>query len=206
MWGGAARIGARRFCEVIRPGWGAGLERRRLGPRTSAAYARTTTIAVATAATATAPLAVHSHARTHARVRARARAPRALAVAMPVRFCSECNNVLYPQEDKEHYRRNNQRRLLYVCRNCPHREVAEDLSVPVHRHVVQHAANEKTTQVVDVTLDPTLPHTQQVTCQQCGTREAVYFQSPVGRNDEALVLVFTCVNCRHTWLSSDESQ
>ena len=124
---------------------------------------------------------------------------------MPVRFCQVCSNLLYPQEDREYFRRERKRRLLYVCRVCGHRQVAEDLSIPVHRHVVPHAANEKTAVRVDVQLDPTLPRTQQVRCQQCGNREAVYFQSPVGRNDEALVLVFTCTVCGNRWLSSDEA-
>ncbi|KAK4533603.1 hypothetical protein CCYA_CCYA18G4485 [Cyanidiococcus yangmingshanensis] len=123
---------------------------------------------------------------------------------MPVRFCRNCNNLLYPQEDKDYFRREHRRRLLYVCRHCAYREVVRDLAEPVHRHVVHHTANEKTTVRLDVHLDPTLPRTQHVTCSKCGYHEAVYFQSPVGRNDEALVLVFVCVRCKNTWLSSDE--
>lgn len=56
----------------------------------------------------------------------------------------------------------------------------------------------------DVVLDPTLPHTYNYTCPECSHQEAVYYQSPVGKNDEALVLVFVCVNCNNTWLSSDQ--
>ena len=56
----------------------------------------------------------------------------------------------------------------------------------------------------DVSLDPTLPRTFSAKCPDCGGSEAVYFQSPVGKNDEALVLVFVCVTCSKQWLSSDE--
>lgn len=58
----------------------------------------------------------------------------------------------------------------------------------------------------DVALDPTLPRTYSAKCPQadCSGTEAVYYQSPVGKNDEALVLVFVCVACQQTWLSSDE--
>lgn len=58
----------------------------------------------------------------------------------------------------------------------------------------------------DVALDPTLPRTYNAKCpdSECGGSEAVYYQSPVGKNDEALVLVFVCVQCHRTWLSSDE--
>lgn len=57
----------------------------------------------------------------------------------------------------------------------------------------------------DVALDPTLPRTYDAPCpkEECEGREAVYYQSPVGKNDEALILVFVCVQCSHTWLSSD---
>ncbi|CAM8905623.1 unnamed protein product [Rhodiola kirilowii] len=37
-----------------------------------------------------------------------------------MKFCRECNNILYPKEDKE------QKILLYGCRNCDHQEVASD--------------------------------------------------------------------------------
>lgn len=56
----------------------------------------------------------------------------------------------------------------------------------------------------DVVRDPTMPRTYNATCPSCSKREAVYYQSPVGRNDEALVLVFVCANCSQTWLSSDD--
>ncbi|KAL1059696.1 hypothetical protein V6Z11_1Z015700 [Gossypium hirsutum] len=37
-----------------------------------------------------------------------------------MKFCRECNNILYPKEDRE------QKILLYACRNCDHQEVAEN--------------------------------------------------------------------------------
>lgn len=56
----------------------------------------------------------------------------------------------------------------------------------------------------DVSLDPTLPRTNNAPCPKCSQSEAVYYQSPVGKNDEALVLVFVCCTCQHKWLSSDQ--
>lgn len=63
---------------------------------------------------------------------------------------------------------------------------------------------EKTTINYDVVLDPTLPRTYRARCPKCNHSEAVYYQSPVGKNDEALILVFVCVECNNKWLSSDE--
>ncbi|KAL6535693.1 DNA-directed RNA polymerases II, IV and V subunit 9A [Orobanche minor] len=31
-----------------------------------------------------------------------------------MKFCRECNNILYPKEEKE------KKILLYACRNCDH--------------------------------------------------------------------------------------
>lgn len=35
-----------------------------------------------------------------------------------IKFCQECNNMLYPKEDKEN------RRLLFACRNCDFQQVS----------------------------------------------------------------------------------
>lgn len=58
----------------------------------------------------------------------------------------------------------------------------------------------------DVASDPALARTYNADCKECRGTEAVYYQSPVGKNDEALVLVFVCANpkCGARWLSSDE--
>lgn len=63
----------------------------------------------------------------------------------------------------------------------------------------------KSQMLYDVASDPALARTYEVKCAGCEGNEAVYYQSPVGKNDEALVLVFVCVNpdCNRKWLSSD---
>lgn len=37
-----------------------------------------------------------------------------------LQYCIECNNLLYPREDREN------RRLIYACRNCEYSEAAAD--------------------------------------------------------------------------------
>ena len=37
-----------------------------------------------------------------------------------MQFCRECNNILYPREDKQ------AQQLIYVCRQCEFREDTED--------------------------------------------------------------------------------
>ncbi|RCV18842.1 hypothetical protein SETIT_3G335700v2 [Setaria italica] len=87
-----------------------------------------------------------------------------------MKFCRECNNILYPKEDRE------QKVLLYACRNCDHQEVADNNCV--YRNVVHHSAGEFTQVLQDVAGDPTLPRTKDVRCAVCGHGEAVFFQRP----------------------------
>ncbi|PKA52754.1 hypothetical protein AXF42_Ash001735 [Apostasia shenzhenica] len=109
-----------------------------------------------------------------------------------MRFCCECNNILYPKEDRE------QKVLLYACRNCDHKEVAE--SYCVYRNVIDHDIGELTQTLQDVAADPTLPRTKTVVCALCGHPEAVFFQA-AGREEEGMTLFFVCcnANCGHRW-------
>ncbi|CAN1281478.1 DNA-directed RNA polymerases II, IV and V subunit 9A [Linum perenne] len=85
-----------------------------------------------------------------------------------MKFCRECNNILYPKEDRDN------RVLLYACRNCDHQEVAETYCV--YRNEVHHSAAERTQVLQDVAADPTLPRTKDVRCAMCKHPEAVFFQ------------------------------
>ena len=112
--------------------------------------------------------------------------------------------MLYAKEDGE-ARRRKECKLLYVCRSCFTTEEVESLEEPVFRKVVTQADHKsRNVHMYDVTADPTLPRTYDVRCKNCGAKEAVYFQAPVGKNDEALVLYFVCTTCTHRWLSSDK--
>lgn len=109
-----------------------------------------------------------------------------------MKFCRECNNILYPKEDKE------QKILLYACRNCDHQEVAEINCV--YRNEIQHAVGERTQVLQDVAADPTLPRTKSVRCAQCNHGEAVFFQA-TARGEEGMTLFFVCCNpnCGFRW-------
>ncbi|GJD09317.1 hypothetical protein Gasu2_50500 [Galdieria sulphuraria] len=101
--------------------------------------------------------------------------------------------MLYPMEDRAYLQETGERRMLYACRNCSHKEVAEDLGIPVYRNVVTSTNRGKFLQMYDVWLDPTLRRTRSTQCSHCGNREAVYFMGPVGRNDTAIVLYFVYI-------------
>ncbi|KAG6597567.1 DNA-directed RNA polymerases II, IV and V subunit 9A, partial [Cucurbita argyrosperma subsp. sororia] len=71
-----------------------------------------------------------------------------------MKFCRECNNILYPKEDRD------EKILLYACRNCDHQEVADNNCV--YRNEIHHAVGERTQVLQDVAADPTLPRTKAV--------------------------------------------
>ncbi|XP_008796106.1 DNA-directed RNA polymerases II, IV and V subunit 9A-like [Phoenix dactylifera] len=109
-----------------------------------------------------------------------------------MKFCRECNNILYPKEDKQ------KKILLFACRNCDYEEVAD--SFCVYRNEVHHAVGERTQILQDVANDPTLPRTKDVRCVKCDHPEAVFFQAS-SRGEEGMTLFFVCCNpaCGYRW-------
>uniref|UniRef100_A0A2K6SYB2 TFIIS-type domain-containing protein n=1 Tax=Saimiri boliviensis boliviensis TaxID=39432 RepID=A0A2K6SYB2_SAIBB len=93
-------------------------------------------------------------------------------------FCQECDNMLYPKEDKN-------RILLYACQNCDYQQEADN------------SLHELTQTIADVSQDPTLPPTEDHPCQKCGHKEAVFFQS----HSDPMHLYYVCTapHCGHRW-------
>lgn len=110
-----------------------------------------------------------------------------------IKFCQECNNMLYPKEDKEN------KLLLYACRNCDFQQEADNMCVYVNK--VTHEVDELTQIVGDVIADPTLPRTEDHPCPQCRGKEAVFFQSQTNRAEEGMRLYYVCCNptCQHRY-------
>ncbi|EFA05226.1 DNA-directed RNA polymerase II subunit RPB9 [Tribolium madens] len=110
-----------------------------------------------------------------------------------IRFCQECNNMLYPKEDKEN------KILLYACRNCDYKQHADSKCIYVNK--IMHEIDELTHIVPDVISDPTLPRTEDHHCPECNHREAVFFQAQTRRAEEEMRLYYVCTNpmCAHRW-------
>ncbi|RYQ79397.1 hypothetical protein Ahy_Scaffold6g108134 [Arachis hypogaea] len=85
-----------------------------------------------------------------------------------LKFCTKCNNILYPKEDKE------LKILMDACRNCDHEEIAH--SNIVYRTKIHHSTAENTQATENLAADPTLPRTKAARCSQCNHGEAVFFQ------------------------------
>lgn len=114
--------------------------------------------------------------------------PSAQPGTIPLRFCPNSNDLLYPKEDRQN------KRLVYFCRNCDYTVVASEPCV--HRRKIFHSASEATTVIHDVRTDPTLPRSKDVQCSICETREAVFFSQTT---TEGMSLFFQCVSCGNKW-------
>lgn len=110
------------------------------------------------------------------------------------KFCADCNNMLYPKEDKSELR------LLYSCRNCGYTELSENPKV--YRHELTTSISETAGVVQDVGNDPTLPKSNKE-CNKCGKRECVFFQSQQKIKDTSMILFYVCLNCKHIFKSVD---
>ncbi|EDW16936.2 DNA-directed RNA polymerase II subunit RPB9 [Drosophila mojavensis] len=110
-----------------------------------------------------------------------------------IRFCQECNNMLYPKEDKDN------KTLMYACRNCDYKQEADSNCIYVNK--IMHEIDELTHIVPDVISDPTLPRTEDHACPKCSHREAVFFQAQTRRAEEEMRLYYVCTNqnCTHRW-------
>ena len=111
-----------------------------------------------------------------------------------VRFCPECNNMLYPREDRS------ARQLLFVCKNCDHQEPATGYIVS--RNDILFKGQSKQRGRVDLASDPTLPRTSKVKCPRCTHHQAVFFHERERYEvTPSLTLTFVCCNlsCNFQW-------
>ena len=119
-----------------------------------------------------------------------------------MRFCKECDNMLYPKEQvyDEHQGIS---RLIYDCRICGHFEKAregDEWDNCVYRS--DHDANSGEAKMFaidkDCIKDPTLQRRNDITCpnKACNGRQAVTFTQPT---KDRLNLIYVCTSCTYSW-------
>eukprot|EP00920_Eleutheroschizon_duboscqi_P026290 GHVT01064852.1.p1 GENE.GHVT01064852.1~~GHVT01064852.1.p1 ORF type:complete len:259 (-),score=76.66 GHVT01064852.1:798-1574(-) len=104
-------------------------------------------------------------------------------------FCPECNNLLYPKEERT------RKELMFLCRQCDHVSFADPAhpdAYCVDRINYNFTSKEDIVVSPDLAKDPTLGRTYQRHCAKCGHQEAVFFQLPERIADDAMTLVFVC--------------
>ena len=110
-----------------------------------------------------------------------------------IRFCQECNNMLYPKEDKEI------KQLMYACRNCDYKEIARNSCVYFNK--ITHDTDALSSINPDVIEDPTLLLSYKIPCPRCHLKECVLFQSDSSKAEGRMKLYYVCrnVHCKHRW-------
>ncbi|KAK4688510.1 DNA-directed RNA polymerase II subunit RPB9, partial [Tremellales sp. Uapishka_1] len=112
-----------------------------------------------------------------------------------LKFCGECNNLLYPKSD------NNAKILLYACRNCNYTEnaTADFGSAPcVYKNDLLTVAREQAGETKDLDTDPTLQRSD-IQCPQCGQHGAVFYQDQGKRITTNMTLFYYCTHCKHNF-------
>lgn len=113
-------------------------------------------------------------------------------MAVTLKFCPHCNNILQPTEDRK------SQTLHFACRSCPHTEAAtpeDSADAIVHQRDVRLKSKENLTITPEVIHDPTLSRTVNYDCHNCSAHEAVFWQLPEGLQEDAMALIFVCVGC-----------
>lgn len=119
-----------------------------------------------------------------------------------IRFCTECNNLLYPHEEKSP----DESRLVFACRHCTHTEPADPaMPIRVSRPL---EPIETTALLTDLASDPTLPRTDAVKCPRCGGTDALFFQSGGRGKDEGMKLFYACAikGCGKRWVETVQGE
>lgn len=112
-----------------------------------------------------------------------------------IKFCQECNNMLYPEAAAD-----GTKTLYYACRLCKFKELADNNCVFVNH--ITHEVDSLTQISTAVSADPTLPHTRgnmQTECPKCHHDDAVFFQTPFNREQADMRLFYVCCSCAHKW-------
>lgn len=121
-----------------------------------------------------------------------------------MKFCNECDNMLYIGIDAE-----NTNQLTYFCRQCgtnesindPEGQVILESHFKSEEHQLHHIINKYTK------YDPTLPRIQNVKCpnKDCATNEQSSAPAEIIylRYDDAnMKYVYLCVECDTFWKTS----
>ena len=116
-----------------------------------------------------------------------------------MKFCHECNNLLYPKENKV------AKRLEYACRMCPYVDTGDHESRVFENELIKDSSTKLEVILSDNARDKTLQRSYTVSkCPNpnidCSSHEAVFFLAEQTVKSKALSLVFVCNKCGFKWL------
>lgn len=117
------------------------------------------------------------------------------------KFCSECNNMLYPREEESEIQ------LYMACKVCEHFEIAESnlISFTNYKQDFDEIIDHNT--AFELSSDPTLPRAENKVCIKCNGRRIVYYEPRINitgdhnivTDDIELRICFICCGCYYVW-------
>jgi len=118
---------------------------------------------------------------------------------MSMKFCHECNNLLYPKENKTF------KALEYACRICSYVDDNGHESCVFENELIKDSSTKLEVILADNARDKTLQRSYHVEqCPNpsvnCNSHEAVFFLAEQTVKSKALTLVFVCNKCGFKWL------
>ena len=117
---------------------------------------------------------------------------------MPVTFCDNCNNCMYPREDVSN------KVLEYICKRegCGKRTRAKGSQIESHSTEHKGIATKKL--LAAHVHDAALKCVTTMTCPACKQNIGVkLLMNPYKNDPDDMSLICLCVNCQHVWNRSD---
>jgi DNA-directed RNA polymerase II subunit RPB9 len=91
---------------------------------------------------------------------------------MSMKFCRECNNLLYPRENRD------LKKLEYACRMCPYVDHSNHNSCVFVNEIIKDSSQSLEVILSDLNKDNTLQRSRTINCpnpRACSSHEAVFF-------------------------------
>lgn len=117
----------------------------------------------------------------------------------PMLFCSQCNNLLYPESDEE-------RNMQWRCNYCKITEVHDNCPMVYVLNLKMKSDTVGDTDLLaEFASDPTAQRDPNKRCPRCEQNDVTCFVNPLGQPQEDMTLFFACANprCRHVWKSEE---
>ncbi|SPJ08193.1 DNA-directed RNA polymerase 2, putative [Plasmodium sp. DRC-Itaito] len=106
-----------------------------------------------------------------------------------VRFCEECNNILYAKSDRK------SKKLIYVCRSCEYISLKPNENNNIVARINYNYDRKEDIYIHPETKnDPALGRVRDWTCKQCGNNEAVFLQLAEKISYNPMALIYVCTN------------
>jgi DNA-directed RNA polymerase subunit M/transcription elongation factor TFIIS len=111
-----------------------------------------------------------------------------------MKFCPQCNNFLFPIEERE-------KKAYYTCRSCPYEEEITKANPVVYEHDLQQDTSIQYSINSYLKYDPTLPRFTNMVCpnKDCPTQGKESMIVGIKRDPVNVAWFYLCAACDEKW-------